>query len=244
MKIEDKHGRLDEELATLRLRVKELEALNSECKWVDEALKKAQGSLEHRVEERTAELYKINEELKREIADRKRIEDKLRRSEASLANAQKIARLGSWQWSLKDKKISCSDEAYRIFGYTPSGCGISYKQFLQAVHPDDRELVQKTIAETLRSKKGFDIDYRIVLPDGTERMIVHEKGETTFDSKGKPAMITGTVQDITARKRVEMELRQSKDVADETNRAKSAFLALPCVGRIPLPLGIPIFLFV
>jgi PAS domain S-box-containing protein len=144
-----------------------------------------------------------------DITEQKRAQAALRDSEAGLANAQRIANLGNWDWNIVTGELRWSDQIYRIFGLKPQQFGATYEAFLQSVHPDDREMVKVAVSRALDEREPYAIDHRIVLPDGEER-IVHEQGEVTFDASGKPLRMTGTVQDITKRKRAEVELRQSE----------------------------------
>lgn len=178
-------------------------------KLAEEELKRSHQELERRVEERTAELTKANEELNREIEERKRIEETLRRDQSSLAEAQRIAHLGNWDWNIVTDELQWSDEIYRIFGLTPQEFGATYEAFLNCVHPDDRHFVMKAVDEALYENRPYSIDHRIVLPDGTER-IVHEEAGISFDNEGKPIRMIGTVHDITERKRIEEALQRSE----------------------------------
>jgi PAS domain S-box-containing protein len=101
-----------------------------------------------------------------------------------------------------------SDEIYRIFGLSPQQFGATYEAFLDSVHPDDREFVKRAVHEALFESKPYSIDHRIILPDGTIR-IVHEQAEITFNEAGKPIRMIGTVQDLTDSKKAEDELKKS-----------------------------------
>ena len=146
----------------------------------------------------------------KDITERKRAEEALRESEASLANAQRIAHVGNWDWNIETSELGWSDEIYRIFGLKPQQFGATYGAFLNTVHAEDRALVQEAVNRSLEEKTPYAIDHRIVLPDGTVR-VVHEEGEVSFDTNGKPVRMTGTVQDITERRRADEALRQSEE---------------------------------
>jgi len=133
-------------------------------KQAEETLQKAHQELELRVSERTAELKKV---------------------EDSLVEAQRIARLGNWDWDIRKNTLWWSDEIYRIFGLEPKEVGVTYEAFLNSVHPDDRALVIKAVDEALYAKHNYSIDHRIIRPDGVVR-ICHEKGEATYNDGGKP----------------------------------------------------------
>ena len=138
------------------------------------------------------------------IIERKRTEEALRKSEASLVEAQRIAHLGNWDWDITNNELRWSDEIYRIFGLAPQQFGATYEAFLNSVHPDDRELVTESVNEALYESKPYSVDHRIVLPDGSER-VVHEQAEVLRDESGRAIRMVGTIQDITERKRVEEE---------------------------------------
>jgi PAS domain S-box-containing protein len=154
---------------------------------------------------------------------RQKAEVSLRESQASLANAQRIAQLGNWDLDQANRRLSWSDEIYPILGFPRPVFPPSHEAFLRAVHPDDRQRVWASIQTAVSQKKPYSIDYRIVQPDGTER-IVHEQVEIILNPAGEATRLTGTVQDITERAKAE-EFRLAKEAAEEANRAKSAFLA-------------------
>ena len=144
----------------------------------------------------------------RRAVEKQEIHEALRKSEASLAEAQRIARLGNWDWDIEENDLLWSDEIYRIFGLAPQEFGATYEAFLNSVHPEDREFAKASVDEALYEGKPFNIDHRIVLPDGSER-IVHEQAEVFFDETGNAIRMIGTVQDITERKRADEELQHT-----------------------------------
>jgi PAS domain S-box-containing protein len=135
--------------------------------------------------------------------------DSIEREVENLAEAQRIAHLGNWDWDIVNNELYWSDEIYRIFGLMPKKFEANYEAFLNAVHPEDRESVIKAVDRTLYEKHPYSIEHRIVLPDGRER-VVHGQAEVTFDDNGKPVRMLGTVQDITDHKRMEDQVRESK----------------------------------
>jgi len=144
---------------------------------------------------------------------RKAAEERLRESQRNLAEAQRLAHLGNWVWSIQSDKMVWSDETCHIFGVTSEEFGGTYEAFLNCVHPDDRQRVERAVDKALHGGEQYRIDHRIVVPGGSER-VVHERGEVTFDQAGKPVRMVGTVQDITERKRVERALRESRQKLD------------------------------
>ena len=182
-----------------------------ERKRSEEALRRAYDEMEVRVQKRTEELVLTNEALLGEIAERRKTEEALQKSEASLAEAQRIARLGNWDWDIQTNRLQWSDEIYRIFGLPPRGFGGTYDEYLKFVHPEDRNFVEKAVSEALRGKP-YTTEHRIILPDGETRF-VYEQGELTFDENGKPVRMLGIVQDITEKKEKEMQLIMSERLA-------------------------------
>ncbi len=128
----------------------------------------------------------------------------LKESEKGLAEAQRIAHIGSWDWNIVTVEVSWSDEIYRIFELDPREFGATYNAFLSYVHPEDRDWVDNAVKKTF-DKDPFSVDYRIILSNGKKRE-VHVESKVIFDENNLPIRMTGTIQDITERKRLEMEL--------------------------------------
>ena len=172
----------------------------------EEALKKAHDSLEVKVKERTDELEEAYKSLKE--------------SEKGLAEAQKMAHLGNWDWNLIPDEMHWSDEMCRIFGRTPrkfGSSGSSFSGLLSCTHPDDREYVNNAVKRALKGEP-FAIDHRIVLASGEERT-VHIQGDTVFDEKNIPVRMRGTVQDITERKKSEEKIQNLANIVESSNDA-------------------------
>jgi len=151
--------------------------------------KKAHENLEEKVKERTAELQEACNLLK-EIEER-------------LADAQKIAHVGSWDWNIETNEEYWSDELYHIFGLDPH-FELNHNTFLNFIHPEDLDYVNNAIKEAI-NRKPYYIDYRIILPDGEEH-VIYSQGGAIFDEKNTPIRMRGIVQDITERKRAEEAL--------------------------------------
>jgi PAS domain S-box-containing protein len=158
--------------------------------------------------------YYILTSVKKRRTERALVESeyRLRESEAKLAEAQRIAHLGHWDWDIIKNNLVWSDEIYRIFGLAPQEFEATYEAFLNTVHEDDREFVRESVDKALHENQEYSIDHRIVLPDGTIRS-VHEEAEVTFDEDEKAIRMMGTVQDITDRVRQETLLREERDKA-------------------------------
>lgn len=140
---------------------------------------------------------------------RKKAEEALRKSEASLTNAQRLAHVGSWDWDLISGQMHRSEEVYRILGVSAEETDLSYEAYLELVHADDWENVVRTFEASLAGRIRHQMDYRIIRPNGEIR-VIREEGEVMFDDDGQPVSMSGTVQDITERKRTEDALRDSE----------------------------------
>ncbi len=137
----------------------------------------------------------------RDITETKRAEDALRRSEARLTEAQRIARLGNWEWDIRQDELFWTDEVYRIFGLAPQELHPTNDTFLSFIHPDDLMTVKRRIEESLKTGKYGPYEYRIVRRDGSIRWL-HGQGETSYQ-EGQPLGLVGTVQDITESKQAQ-----------------------------------------
>ena len=155
-----------------------------------------------------------------DITERKEAEEKLRKSETSLAEAQRLAHLGSWEWDVKTGEVSWSDETYRIYGYEPKEVVPTLEKLMELVHPEDRELVNKKIEGALYEAKTYDFEHRIVRPNGEVR-VVHRQARVYFNEEGEPSRMVGTVHDTTEQKMAEEALRESEE------RFRSAFEDAP-----------------
>ena len=144
-----------------------------------------------------------------DISAHKLMERALRESEARLAKAQQMARLGSWEWDMASDAIVRSPEVVRIFELEPDA-GPNMAVCMAHVHPDDRDLVRQSLSAALAREITFSVDFRIITGGGTER-VLHGEGEVEWDREGRPVRMIGTVQDITERKLAEQEVRQSRE---------------------------------
>ena len=171
-----------------------------------------------------SEVDRLNEELRQQIRDRREIEERLVDREKTLATAQRVARLGSWEWDIVNDRIISSDENNRLFGRDMTGTPYDYDSVLEIVHPDDRARVDALIREAVAECKPYSCDYRIILPDGSEK-VIFEQADIAGDEQGRAIRVSGINLDITERYRAEQELLAAKLQAEDANKAKSQFLA-------------------
>jgi PAS domain S-box-containing protein len=141
----------------------------------------------------------------------------LRRSEARLEEAQRLTHVGYWERDFDTDHIAWSDETFRIFGLAPQQPGITFAELQELIHPEDRRMVTQAVAEALRGGPRYDVEYRVVRPNG-ELRIVHSQGDVTRDESGQPHRMFGTIQDITERKQEAEALRAAQAELAHVNR--------------------------
>jgi PAS domain S-box-containing protein len=142
--------------------------------------------------------------ISRDITDRKNMEKALIRSNVSLGEAQRIARLGAREWDILSDTVSWSDEAYRIFGQDFNGRKYSHSDSILLIHPDDQKGVRQYESRLLNGDNPGKVEYRIVRKDGGVR-IIEEQGKVFTDAAGNPVRILGTFRDVTEEKKLRQE---------------------------------------
>ncbi|MGD2176797.1 MAG: PAS domain S-box protein, partial [Anaerolineae bacterium] len=148
--------------------------------------------------------------MARDITERKRAEEALLDHEKRLVKAQQVAHMGFLDWNLKTNELLCSDEVYEMYGVSREEVPTTPEFVATVVHPDDLEYVQGNLDLAIRGEKEYDIDHRIVRPDG-KVLWVHAQAELARDADGNPETLLGTIVDITERKRAEQALRESEE---------------------------------
>src|SRR3982074_2856591 len=137
-------------------------------------------------------------------------QEKLQRSEAYLAEAQRLTHTGSWAWRISGRDaLHLSEEWYRIYGFDPEKGPPAFEERLQRTHPEDRAKWQGAIDRAIAEKSGYEVEFRILLPDGTVKHI-HTVGHPVLDASGDLAQFVGSSTDITDRKHAEEALRQAQ----------------------------------
>jgi PAS domain S-box-containing protein len=175
-----------------------------------------------------AEAERLRRRVERERRAREEAESiaeamvaQLNRTVASLAEAQAIAHLGSWEWDIAADRVSWSDEMHRIWGLRPGDLGASYESYLASIHPDDRARADAAVRQAVQDRQPFAFEHRVVRPDGSV-LLVAGNGRVECDAGGTPIRMSGTAQDITALRQAEALRRAEHDRVQEMGRLKEA----------------------
>ncbi|WP_437677116.1 PAS domain-containing protein [Sorangium sp. So ce131] len=156
------------------------------------------------------ELERARERLSAAIADARRTEAALRLSEDSLARAQKIVKLGHWDWRIPQNELLWSDECYSMLGLSPEAGALTYERFLACIHREDRDAVTRAVDRALAGEAPYCLEYRVLRPGGEER-IVRTKADVLRAEDGAPTRMIGTALDVTEQRRAEMALQLSEE---------------------------------
>jgi PAS domain S-box-containing protein len=155
---------------------------------------------------------------------RNRSEQLLSENKERLSRSQQYASIGTWDLNLKTNQLYASECVAPMFGHTSGESNTSFEKVLAAFHPEDYEEVIGAMNKCISDDTLYDIEHRVVWPDGTIRWL-HEKGAVTRDSEGNPLHMLGVIQDINDRKNAEFALIKTREEAEQANRAKSDFLS-------------------
>jgi PAS domain S-box-containing protein len=181
-----------------------------------------------------AQLYA---ELTAENRIRQQAEEDLQRSEAFLAEGQRISHTGSWGWHVPTGELVWSKEHYRILGFEPEQVEPTFNLFLERLHPEDRSVVQQTLDNAIRERSDFKIEFRIALPDGSIKYL-QEVGRAVVKLPGDVDEFVGTTMDITERKHAEEALRDAQaDLARVTRLTTMGELLASIAHEINQPLA-------
>jgi len=175
-------------------------------------IKRLNEELEERVLERTSQLMAVNSELKKEVLQRQRAEEALLRSEAYLAEAQRLTHTGSWACNIMMSEIlHSSAEHSRLYGFDPDSGSPSLEEFIQRIHPEDRDRVKQAFESAGRAGKDFDAHFRVVLPDGATKYL-YGVGHPVFNPSGDVGEFVGILMDVTERRRADEERERLRQV--------------------------------
>ena len=163
-----------------------------------------------------------------DITERKHVEDVMRESEAKLKKAQHFAHVGSWTWNIKENQLAWSDEMFRLFGLERETFTGSLDDVIaRSIHPEDRSKVDQSNLSVIQNQQPVPLEYRVVWPDQSVHWVWAEAGEMILDEMGSVSSLSGTILDITERKRASEEIRQmnadlEQRVADRTIQLTAA----------------------
>jgi PAS domain S-box-containing protein len=161
-----------------------------------------------------------------DVTAARQAEEALRQSESNLAEAQRLTHTGSWAWRIVGRDaLHLSEEWYRIYGFDPEEGMPAWEQRLQRIHPEDRAKWQGAIDRAIVEKSDYEVEFRILLPDGTGKYI-HTVGHPVLNASGDLTEFVGSATDITERKRAEVLLAGEKRLLEMIARGDSRTLVL------------------
>lgn len=166
--------------------------------------------------ERMATLYAL-------AVQRMRRQAAIKNSEERYSLAQKAANIGSWDWNITTGKLVWSERIEPMFGFAPGQFAGTYEAFLESVHPEDRQLITESVSGCMERGKDYQIEHRIVWPDGTVRWVA-ETGDVIRDAAGQAIRMLGVVRDITEQKKAQMEIRKLNEQLEQRVNERTAEL--------------------
>ncbi|MEJ8757053.1 PAS domain S-box protein [Pontibacter sp. H259] len=145
-----------------------------------------------------------------DITEQKLILENLRHSQQQLTRAQELSHVGSWEYDVIADLVTWSDNLYKIYGLAPESFIPTLRSVYQFLHPDDADMVRETYERSLETGEPVHLEHRLLLQNGDIRQVI-QNGEVFFGEKGKAIRMSGTIQDITDRKKVEQEINETKN---------------------------------
>ena len=181
------------------------------------------------LENQAMELELQAAELEQQVQEAQQLSEELesahhalkKNTSAQLAEAQALARLGSWEWNISDNLLEWSDEMYRLYGLVAGEEPITFERYQSLLHPEDRDASREIITQALLSGDSFSFDHRVIRPDGVER-IFHGRGKVVRNASGHAVRMLGTGQDVTESRRAEAALRAATEYAAKQQTAEAA----------------------
>ena len=162
----------------------------------------------------------------RDITMRKRAEEELLKSKSILQEAQRVGRLGSWEWDAKTDTISWSEEYYHIYGFDPKQSPPKYEEHLKMYTPESIALLDAAVKKSMQTGEEYQLDLELApTNDGTTRWVTAH-GEVKYDDKGQIVGLRGTAHDITERKEAELIIQQQNNQLQELNATKDKFFSI------------------
>ena len=167
-----------------------------------------------------------------DVTEQRTTQERLARGEARLAEAQRVAHVGSFEWNMERNIVIWSDELHRIYGLGLGQFGGTYEAFLERVDPRDVEFTKSVVFDALRNVKPFEYDHRIIRSDGSLRML-HTRGDVITDEHGKTVRVVGSCWDVTDLKEAISNLERARSILEATIEATAdGLLVVDCKGKV------------
>ncbi|MDH5392356.1 MAG: PAS domain-containing protein [Gammaproteobacteria bacterium] len=157
-----------------------------------------------------------------DISERKQLLSNLIKSEDRLAKSQVFANIGTWDWNIQTGELYWSEMIAPLFGYKESTLESSYANFVNAIHPDDKDMVLSAMTNCIENSSQYDVEHRIIWPDGTVRWI-HEKGDVVRNENDQPFHMLGVVTDIHERKTLQLQQELNQKLLNTLHEALTCF---------------------
>ena len=159
-----------------------------------------------------------------DVTERQHLIEQLQRSDELYKQAQAISHIGNWSYDVEKNSTYWTDEMYRIYGLEPQSLTLSFEEFLNRVHPEDRKLVKSFAEEALKAKIPFELYHRNLWDDGTTKTL-HIRGDVVLNKEGKVIRLLGTAQDVTEQQRTERQLRENQNFIQKIADATPSIIA-------------------